>query len=514
MIRTSIRWRLLAWIGLLVLLMLAGFGVTAYELTRRTRLEQIDDDLARRVGALAQEIRIGPGGAPLQRTEQGGPVGPPPRRQSGEMDRREPPTGAPPDGPTGSRPPDWSAGGPPPEPPGGFGGGSRTLTLSAETAALFDEQNPAGPFFAVWSREGKELKRSANAPAGLNQPRHEGTQPGIKYSTAGDQRLAYYWTERSDCALVGASLAVYRGELQRFLWWLFGAGGLVLAVGAGGGWLIVTRALRPVAEIGAAARRIADGNLAERITPSDPDSELGRLAGVLNSTFARLETSFAEQRQFTADASHEVRTPLTVIISEAQAALARPRSEIEYRETLETCLEAAQDMRRLADSLLTLARLDSGQETNHRTELDLAALAESCVQLVRPLAEARSIELKTVLNPTSQCADAGRLRQVLVNLLDNAIHYNYERGSIEVRVSREGEVAVLQVADTGRGIAPEHLPHIFKRFYRADQARTSSEHRSGLGLAIVHSIVEAHGGTIAVESRLGLGTTFTVRLPA
>jgi heavy metal sensor kinase len=503
------RWRLLAWIGLLVALMLVAFGVTAYDLTRRMRLEQLDAALEPRVAAVAQGVRTGPGGPPLERmgAREGGEVAVRRRPPDWEKDGREPPEGPSP-GKAGERPMNG-----PPEPPGVFGG-ARTFALPEQAVALFDEADVAGPFYVVWSRQGQELKRSANAPAGLALPARSAVQPGIKFATVDGRRLAYYWTERGDCALVGISLATYQAQLRDFVWWLCAVGLGVLAVGGGGGWLIISRALRPVAQISAAAQRIAAGDLTERIHASDPDSELGRLAGVLNSTFARLETSFAEQRQFTADASHEVRTPLTVIISEAQAALARSRSEAEYRETLEVCLEAAQDMRRLADSLLDLARLDGGQEAANRTELDLAELAETCGQLVRPLAEARGIAVNLELQPAPLRADPGRLRQVLINLLDNAIHYNYDRGTIEVRVRRDGAWVVLEVADTGRGIAPEHLPHIFKRFFRGSTARTSTERRAGLGLAIVHSIVEAHGGTIGAESRLGLGTTFTVRLPA
>lgn len=502
MIRTSIRARLLVWIGLLVGAMLLGFGFTAFQLFRANELKRIDAELEPRVAALAQAFR----GAPPP-----GGFGPGPRRTT---------TGA-----AADRGPGDDDGGPPPEPPD-FGRSTsgarpkgpppqepREVRLGTIAAALFDESEPGGFFYAMWKRETGLAKRSANAPANLAQPPAGDTQPGIKYLSAGGARLAYYYTERGDCALAGVSLAAVARAERSFMWWLAGAGALVLGVGLGSGWWIVTRALRPIREIGAAARRIAVGNLHERIQPSDPDSELGRLAEVLNNTFARLETSFAEQRQFTADASHEVRTPLTVIISEAQASLARPRTEQEYRETLEVCLDAAQDMRRLAESLLDLARLDSGQEANRRSACDLAEIADGCVTLVRPLADARSIALTAALAPAPLTGDPARLRQVLVNLLDNAIYYNYERGSIAVRTRAETGAVLLEVADTGSGIAPDDVPHIFKRFYRANRARTQTERRAGLGLAIVHSIVEAHGGTIDVKSQLGLGTTFTVRLP-
>lgn len=502
MIRTSIRARLLAWIGGLVGAMLLGFGLTAFQLFRANELKRIDAELEPRVAAIAQSFR--------------GP--PPPGIGTGARRETDPMAG--------NRAPDFDGDGPPPEPPT-FGKSSpesrpkgpppqsvRAIRLATQTAALFEENDAGGFFYAMWRRESGQARLSANAPANLEKPPVGDTQPGIRYRSVGGNRIAYYYTEHGDCALVGVSLAAAARIERNFRWWLIGVGVVVLGVGLGGGWWLVTRALRPIGEIGTAARRIAAGNLRERIQPSDPDSELGRLADVLNNTFARLETSFAEQRQFTADASHEVRTPLTVIISEAQAALARPRTEAEYRETLEVCLEAAQDMRRLAESLLDLARLDSGQEANRRGACDLADVARDCVALVRPLADVRSITLTAELEPAPLAGDPARLRQVFVNLLDNAIYYNYERGAITVRTRAESGAAIVEIADTGSGIAPDDLPHIFKRFYRANRARTQTERRAGLGLAIVHSIVEAHGGRIDVQSQLGLGTTFTVRLPA
>jgi two-component system, OmpR family, sensor kinase len=181
-----------------------------------------------------------------------------------------------------------------------------------------------------------------------------------------------------DCVLAGRVITADLAAMQRFAGWLVAAGGAVLALGLWGGWLLATRAIRPVEVISATASRISEGNLSERISVADTDNELGHLAGVLNSTFARLEAAFAQQKQFTADASHELRTPLTVLISEAQTALARDRSAAEYRETVEACLDTAQQMRRLAESLLQLARFDAGQERMERNTIDLAEMTRVC----------------------------------------------------------------------------------------------------------------------------------------
>ncbi|MDQ3624278.1 MAG: HAMP domain-containing histidine kinase, partial [Verrucomicrobiota bacterium] len=249
----------------------------------------------------------------------------------------------------------------------------------------------------------------------------------------------------------------------------------------------------------------------ERISVAHSDNELGRLGGVLNSTFSRLEAAFARQKQFTADASHELRTPLSVIICEAQTALARPRTAPEYRETVETCLDAAQQMRRLIESLLHLARSDAEQEQIPRAPLDVADIARACVERVRPLAG--ECALRCDLAPTETFSNADRVGQVITNLLTNAIQYNRLDGAVSVRTRPENRSAVITIADTGPGIAAEDLPHIFERFYRADKSRSGAHGRSGLGLAICKAIVEADGGSIEVSSEPGAGTTVTVRLP-
>ncbi len=263
----------------------------------------------------------------------------------------------------------------------------------------------------------------------------------------------------------------------------------------------------------AAARSISAADLSRRIDVDETESELGALAATLNETFDRLEAAWQRQVSFTADASHELRTPVSVIHSQAEHALARPRSVEEYRESLEACLRAAKRMKSLVESLLVLARCDAGRLDLARERVDLAETARQGAALLEPLAQERRVALETALAPAVVQADAARLAQVVTNLVANAIRYNKEGGKVVLRTAVEGGDAVLSVSDTGIGIPEEDRPHVFARFYRADAARSNENGGgTGLGLAICRSIVEAHGGSIAFTSPPGEGTTFTVRL--
>jgi heavy metal sensor kinase len=508
----SIRWRMQLWQAFLLVCVLAGFGATAYQLHRTNRLSVIDEELEQRVMALSRDTR----GLP--------PFGPPGRFPPEAAPARATNTGAPDlERPPGPNP--FEAGrdfpfprhrGPDQRGPRGrfeefFE--NRDIRLSPHTASFFDEGDTNGFYYLVWSRSGNLLRRSTNAPATDLPARPSSPVAGMQQRTVALNREAYQFTDIGECVLVGRYIASDLEALGRFAWWLVAAGSLVLALGLGGGWWVAGRALRPVDLISVAASRISAGHLGERINVADTDSELGRLVAVLNSTFARLEAAFAQQKQFTADASHELRTPLAVLISETQTTLARERTAAEYRQTVESCLETAQQMRQLTGSLLELARYDAGQERLERRPLDLAGQASACIERVRPLARARGIQIHNTLAPAPLLGDAERLNQALTNLLVNAIHYNKDNGEIRVTTAAAGGVSMVTIADTGAGISPEDCAHIFERFYRADKSRAPSVGHSGLGLAICKAIIDAHGGNIEVKSQPGVGTTFTIRLP-
>ena len=286
----------------------------------------------------------------------------------------------------------------------------------------------------------------------------------------------------------------------------------MLFIGLLTGWLISSRAIRPISEISSTAVKISAGDLSQRINVAETESELGKLAAVLNSTFARLDAAFAQQKQFASDAAHELRTPVSVILTQTQTALNREREAAEYRETVEACQRAAQRMRKLIGALLELVRLDAGQEQMKRLRFDFSKTVADCVELVRPLAGENGINIFTELSTLDITGDSDRLAQVVTNLLTNAIQYNKSGGEVRVKLASQGDLAILTVNDTGNGISREDLPHVFERFYRGDKSRTAGGN-AGLGLAIAKAIVEAHGGTLDVSSEEDKGTTFTVRLP-
>jgi signal transduction histidine kinase len=328
----------------------------------------------------------------------------------------------------------------------------RQIQLSNRALQLFDEADTNGYYFVIWSRNRTELRRSTNAPTLIPPPDRLNAGTRIHERMNQPHREAYQLTGFGDCVLAGRQITTELRAMRRFAGWLTLAGIAVLGLGLGGGWALASRALEPVHAISSAASRISAGNLTERINLADTDNELGRLAAVLNSTFARLEAAFAQQRQFTADASHELRTPLTVMISEAQTTLARERTAAEYRESVQACLDTAQSMRKLTQSLLELARLDAGQERLDCSAFDLADRVRTCVDLVTSLARSRHLHIECDLQTVAVHGDPDRLSQVVINLLTNAVHYNQDGGRIRISTYAEPDTAQLTVANTGSGI--------------------------------------------------------------
>lgn len=300
---------------------------------------------------------------------------------------------------------------------------------------------------------------------------------------------------------------------------------LALLLAGGGAAFLTARAIRPIGRMREAAAQITEADLGRRLDIEGQD-ELAELGNSFNAMVGRLETSFANlksankalaeanenQRRFTADASHELRTPLTRLRLATDIALAPGATEQEREKAIEIADASTRTMSRLVQELLLLARADAGQMNIHRETLDLRLVASDALSAV-PDSQAHRITPKFPKDRISVEGDAEALTRVCTNLLENALRHTPKAGTITIAVEDRGDRATIMVADSGEGIAPEHLSRITERFYRVDAARARSDGGTGLGLAICRSIVEAHGGRLRVESEVGVGTTVTIEIP-
>jgi heavy metal sensor kinase len=316
---------------------------------------------------------------------------------------------------------------------------------------------------------------------------------------------------------LGTSLEPVESVQERLLMLLGMLLPVLVACAAGGGYLLVQRALRPVEDMSETAAQISVQNLDERLPVMQTGDALQQLSLALNHMLGRLRESVQASRRFLADASHELRTPLTVIKGELQE-LVRDESSQTLRDRLGSILEEVARLERLVSGLLVLSRLDAGDAQREWVDVDLGELASSTVEQMRLVADDRGVQLDASrLRPLTVRGDRGRLKQVIVNLLDNAIKFTPRGGTVSLRTEQRPGLALLEVRDTGMGIPPEALPHVFERFFRADEARTrdgdAADGGAGLGLSIVRSICTAHGAEIDVESTPGRGSCFRLKFP-
>jgi heavy metal sensor kinase len=308
-------------------------------------------------------------------------------------------------------------------------------------------------------------------------------------------------------------------EVQRQLILLFAIGvPFTILAASAGGWFLAASALNPIDRISRAAQQISADDLHQRLNLNLPNDEVGRLAVTFDQMLARLDEAFERQKRFIADASHEMRTPLTILKGDVEVALNRPRSTDEYQETLKMVNQTTDHLATLVEELFLLARADSDQYPVQLCPLNLAEVLNDTVGKMLPQAVSKNISLNlAVPKRLPLVADRDKLARLFMNLLDNAVKYSRTGDSINITATVKDGHACITVADTGPGIPAEHLPHLFERFYRVDQARSHSGADSGsgagLGLSIVQWLVKVHGGRIEVASRVGEGTNFTVWLP-
>lgn len=314
---------------------------------------------------------------------------------------------------------------------------------------------------------------------------------------------------------VGMSLRSVSEALTRFVLVMAGLFPVVFLLSAAGGWLLARRALRPIDRMTRAARRIGAEHLAERIEETGTGDELDELAKTLNQMLGRLDVAFSQIRQFTANASHELQTPLTIIRGEMEVALRSKRTPEEYEETLRSAIEETERIGRLVDGLLLMARSEAGVLRMDRRRIDLEGLAEEVVDRLRSMAEERAVELRLVppeSGPVEVDGDRDHLSRLVSNLVENGLKYTRPGGRVVVSFVREEGRILLHVADTGVGIREEDRDKIFQPFYRSPEVLP--ERGEGLGLSIARSIAVAHGGGLRVESMPGgTGSVFTLDLP-
>ncbi len=312
----------------------------------------------------------------------------------------------------------------------------------------------------------------------------------------------------------GAPMDDVQAHLRQWLTFLVISLPLVAGLALGGGSVLVGRALSPVDKIAASAERVSSHNLSERLPVTQTGDELERLSIALNHMIQRLDEAFQYSRRFVADASHELRTPLTVLRGEIEGLIQEPNLTPEWRARLGSALDEVERLASIVEGLFAISRLDAGEAAAEWVKLDLAQLAAATADQMSLLAEDKNIQVTCAAGePVWVEGDRARLKQVVVNLLDNAIKYTLPGGAVALSVRTNNSTAVLEVTDNGIGIPPEALPRVFDRFFRVDKARSREEGGAGLGLSIVKSICTAHHGQVKANSAPAQGSRFRVELP-
>jgi heavy metal sensor kinase len=295
---------------------------------------------------------------------------------------------------------------------------------------------------------------------------------------------------------------------------LLGISLITFTAAVAGVWLLTWMGLAPLRRLSDAVSGVSERDFRLKVDASKLPRELTPIADRLSHTLQQLSNAFEREKRAAADISHELRTPVAALLTTIEVALRKPRSAEDYREVLTDCHETGKQMSQLVERMLALAWVDSGGARVRPTEFDAADLAARCANTIRPIAEARGLTVRTKARGlVSVTADPDKVREILVNLLHNAVEYNRPGGTVEIDVRRDGDEVVLEVSDTGIGVPEEIRGQIFERFFRADPSRQATGLHAGLGLAIVREYAELMGGTITVESTVGVGSTFRLRLP-
>ncbi len=488
MIHKSIRFRIQFWHSLLLAATTIGLSVSYFFYEKQNRLLNVDNKL------LSENAPL----VPLTDrylSDRFPNLLPRPDNALGNGERRPPPH-------IGGRD------SPPPPPRERY-----PLPIEQRQETINEMAESRNVFIYGWDRERRPIFQSANATIDAPPlPSLEFEPPKNKLLETAELRIRLTQTRTGATIGIAKDIRPLLKEVDLLRNKLIALDFGVIAIGISIGWLLTGRAIKPVHLINKTAKKIADGQRSQRIDVSTTDCELSQLAQVLNETFDKLDHSFDQQVKFTADASHELRTPVAAMLTQIQLALSRDRSVDEYKEHLQACQNQAIHMRNLLNSLLDLARSDSGEIEFRFTSYDLSELIMECYDWLETLAAEKNVQFETKLTPVTADIDGLRIGQVITNVVSNAIRHSPEGGRIDISLTVEDQFAVITVSDHGPGIPDEAIDHIFERFYRASKSRTSSQGSVGLGLAIAKTIVDKHRGAIYAENR-SAGATFIIKLP-
>lgn len=400
--------------------------------------------------------------------------------------------------------------------------------LSALRAEGEDERNE-GVYFRVLTQEGRilsetpemasEMPASSDFPPATNVQDARGTGVPFRSSAGNTFRIFSFVVSPTDHSVYTMQIAVDRtpedrlqSDYRRLLWaTVVAAAFLAMFIGNA----IAIRGLKPIREMTEQVRRVGASRLNERVDPSTFPADLQPLAISFNAMLERLDEAFRRLVRFSGDIAHELRTPLANLSAELEVTLGRSRREEEYREVVGSSLEECGRLSRLVDNLLFLARAETPDVAVRRQLVDLTAEIENVKEFYQPVAAERGINLEVRAEDGATArVDRGLFQRAVSNLVDNSLRHTDSGGAIMIKCRRRDEMVELEVEDTGCGIPPEHVPHVFDRLYRVDSARSHSTGGAGLGLAIVKSVVDVHDGSIEIVSELGRGTRIRFTLPA
>ena len=529
----SLRWRLQLWHATILLLVISGMvGVLSWEISR-SHWDTIDEELVSAARLLEGSLRLVPQPI-LDSLSQDLTMPPGPRLPPdfSDLDRRP------------QRPPRF-------DPPGrrGFGPESEIIeTKPIESDATVDWDEAFGSYsvpesakeweakllipdalprqigrpgnqlyFVIWRMDNSILKQSAlqrPVPNPTNEIRNQLRMNRYVAIQRGPYREVLVKGPHASLICVGRRISFEADRIWARQLFLALAGAITFGLGLAGGWWMSRNATAPITKMSETASKISANNLSNRMNLDGVDSELSDLGMVLNNMLDRLDQAFEQQKQFTADASHELRTPLAGLLATTELALAKERTPDEYRKHLQYCFINATRMQKLVEGLLVLARLDHHDASTNLEPIALMPILKNCVQATELIASEKQIHVHLRPIPQKVLGNANQLERVFTNLIENAIRYNQQGGEVWIESKMLGANVAISVRDNGQGIESSDQAKIMNRFFRVEAARTHSVNGYGLGLSIAKRIVDLHHGELGVESELGVGSTFTVLLPA